>query len=163
MRSFILTFRWWTVCQLRAAEVSPLAAYDVLSTVAVACLRHAAFAPRRPHPTLRSTSLRLYGVNEVSCLRHEGGAGFRIQVSSFRIRDSGFGIQDSSRLMWPYPKSQNRIFLLAYARSDSGRGLRGMLPEARGCLLTQRRHLAPCRKRYTIPARQRYKIFYSIC
>ena len=36
-----------------------------------------------------------------------------------------------------------------------------MLPEARGCLLTQRRHLAPCRKRYTIPARQRYKIFYS--
>lgn len=71
------------------------------------------------------------------------------------------GIQDSSRLMWPYPKSQNQIFLLAYARSDSGRGLRGMLPEARGCLLTQRRHLAPCRKRYTIPARQRYKIFCS--
>jgi len=37
-----------------------------------------------------------------------------------------------------------------------------MLPEARGCLLTQRRHLAPCRKRDAFPARQRYKIFYSI-
>jgi len=58
---------------------------------------------------------------------------------------------------------QNRIFLLAYARSDSGRGLRGMLPEARSCLLTQRRHLAPCRERKAIPAWQRYKIFYSIC
>jgi len=57
---------------------------------------------------------------------------------------------------------QNRIFLLAYARSDSGRGLREVSSEARGCLLTQRRHLAPCRKRDTIPARQRYKIFYSI-
>jgi len=41
-------------------------------------------------------------------------------------------------------------------------GLRGMFSEARGCLLTQRRHLAPCRKRDAFPARQRYKIFYSI-
>ena len=72
--------------------------------------------------------------------------------SQFRIRREGrAGVS-----------RQNQIFLLAYARSDSGRGLRGMLPEARGCLLTQRRHLAPCRKRDTIPARQRYKIFYSI-
>ena len=72
--------------------------------------------------------------------------------SQFRIRREGrAGV-----------KRQNRIFLLAYARSDSGRGLRGMLPEAQGCQLTQRRHLAPCRKRYTIPARRRYKIFYSI-
>ena len=36
-----------------------------------------------------------------------------------------------------------------------------MFSEAQGCLLTQRRHLAPCRKRTAIPARQRYKIFYS--
>ena len=72
--------------------------------------------------------------------------------SQFRIRREGrAGV-----------KRQNRIFLLAYARSDSVRGLRERFSEARGCQLTQRRHLAPCRKRKTIPARQRYKIFYSI-
>jgi len=57
---------------------------------------------------------------------------------------------------------QNRIFLLAYARSDSGRGLRALFFGTQGCQLTQRRHLAPCRKRKANPARQRYKIFYSI-
>ena len=43
--------------------------------LAVACLRHAASAPRRHRPTLRSTSLRLYGVVEVPCLRHGGTEG----------------------------------------------------------------------------------------
>ena len=42
------------------------------------------------------------------------------------------------------------------------KGLREMFSEARGSLLTQRRHLAPCRKRDAFPARQRYKLFCSI-
>ena len=53
-------------------------------------------ASHRPHPTLRSTSLRLYGVIEMSCLRHGKQKaevfpgtwnylvpGSRFQVSSF--------------------------------------------------------------------------------
>ena len=67
------------------SEEAELRGGDVVE-LAVACLRHAASAPRRyrvritsaprrHHPTLRSTSLGLYGVVEVPCLRHGGTEG----------------------------------------------------------------------------------------
>ena len=106
----------------------------------------------RNHGNHRKFSLRLmvFGWPVARNLREHFRIVFAVSAlfSQFRIRRGRAGV-----------KRQIQIFLLAYARSDSGRGLRGMFTEAQGCLLIQRRHLAPCRKRDTIPARQRYNFF----
>ncbi len=81
----------------------------------------------------------------------------------FRIAFVVFALFSQFKIQRAGVNRQNRIFLLAYARRYDGRGLREMFSETQGYQLTQRRHLAPCRKRNAIPARQRYKLFCSIC